>query len=119
MTKPFTRESAADLSAKEGYIGAIDANGNVVLGAAATDDLIGIIVEGGRASGDACAIADSGTEHVKIGGTVNEGDFLTSDSAGRAVATTTANQKIVGMALSAGVINDEIPVRLGIAGTPV
>lgn len=119
MTKPLTRKSASDLSAKEGYIGALDANGLCALASAATDDLIGIIVEGGRESGDAVAVADSGTEHVKLGGSVNEGDFLTSDGAGKAVATTTANQKVIGMALSAGTTNDEIPVRLGIAGTPV
>lgn len=111
MTKPLTRESAADLSAKEGYAAAIDANGNAILGAAATDDLLGIIIEGGRASGDAVAIQDTGTCHAKLGGTVNEGDDLTTDSAGKLVATTTTGNRVIAKALSAGVANDEIPVR--------
>ena len=43
---------------------------------------------------------------AKLGGTVAFGDLLTSDANGKAVATTTALDRIVGIAMEDGVLND-------------
>lgn len=110
--------SAADLSSSERLIVAIDSSGKAALATAATDQIIGVLVEGGTASGDTVAVQDYGTAWVKLGGTVGEGDWLTANSASKAVATTTAADSVLGMALTAGVANDQITVRLHIGGTP-
>lgn len=82
----------------------------VVPGAASTDKLIGI---GGRlgaaAIGDRCDVTRIGLEEVEYGGTVAAGDWLTSDSVGRAVVAAPGagvNAWVIGQAEVAGVVGD-------------
>lgn len=107
--EPRTFVSAADLSDKQFYLAELDADGKVSLANAATDILIGTIVDGGTASGDQVAIRLSGGTHrVILGGSVNEGARLTSDANGKAVVTTTEDDAVFGQAIEAGAANDII-----------
>lgn len=88
------------------------AAGQVVVGAAATDKLIGVSTEIASASGDRCDVFLGGIAEVIFGGTIAAGDLVTSDASGHAVATTTANNRVIGIALVAGVDGDIGPVLL-------
>src|SRR5690349_21662646 len=77
--------------------------GTVVLSSAATDKHIGVLMNC-PASGDTAdmlLINNMGTGKVLAGGTIAVGDYLTSDSNGKAVATTTSGDIIIGQAISA------------------
>lgn len=102
--------AAADLSAKRYYLAKQDADGKAVLGAAATDRVLGPIYEP-EVSGKAIAVAIEGNPKVLVAGTVNEGDRLTCDAAGKAVVTVTAGNYVFGEALEAGVAGEVIQFR--------
>lgn len=103
--------AGASLVGKEFFIGKLNSSGDVVVAAAATDLICGIIrTEAG--SGEGVAYQFLGTAKVKLGGTVAVGDFITSDSAGKGIATTTDGNRTIGMALEAGVANDIVEVQL-------
>lgn len=100
-----TRVAGADLSAKQFYIVKLQSDRTVVLASAATDFLYGA-VQLGAASGGNVSVAlrnKDGTFKVVLGGTVAVNDALTSDSAGKAVATTTSGDEVLGIAQEAGV----------------
>ena len=97
------------------------ADNTVLISAAATSPNIGVSQMGSRrapGTGDDdgyAAIAGenigvygpgSGLSPVELGGTVTRGDFLTADSAGRAIATTTEGDVGIGWALQSGVVYD-------------
>lgn len=48
----------------------------------------------------------SGIAEVEYGGNVTRGDLLTSDANGKAIATTTAGNRIIGIAMASGVSGD-------------
>ena len=75
---------------------------------AGTDKAIGITQCASTAAEDLLEVAVMGGAKVKIGGTVSVGDLLTSDSSGLAVATTSANDRVIGIAMESGVVNDVI-----------
>lgn len=84
----------------------------VVVGAAATDALIGVTV-GSAKSGDPVSVrlrSAEGTSKVKLGGTVTLGAKVTSNGSGLGVATTTGGNEVVGIALEAGVSGDIIEI---------
>jgi hypothetical protein len=116
FVKSFTKTlvAAADLSASIGYIVKLDTNGDVVLAAAATDNIIGVVENNDGASGAGVVYQFLGTVKVKLGGTVSIGAWVTADSAGKGVATTTDKDVAIGRALEAGVSGDLIEVQLGI-----
>ncbi len=116
FVKGFTKTltSAADLSAKAGYIAKIDTSGNLDLAAAATNKIVGVIESNDGGSGATAVYQFLGTVKVKLGGTVAIGDWVTADSAGKGVATTTDKDVAIGRALEAGVSGDMIEVQLGI-----
>lgn len=82
------------------------ADGSVVQANADTSKALG--VSGSRAvvADETVEIAITGIADVKYGGNVAVGDLLTSDSDGKAVATTTAGKRVVGIAMAAGVDDD-------------
>lgn len=74
---------------------------------AATEALIGISDQlGADAAGDPLDVIRSGLAEVEYGGNVTRGDWLTADSQGRAVATTTAGDNVIGRAEQSGVSGD-------------
>jgi hypothetical protein len=97
------------------------ADNTVLISASATSPNIGVAQQGTRrapGTGDDdgyAAIATenigiysagSGSAPVEVGGTVTRGDFLTSDSAGKAIATTTEGDVGIGWGLQSGVAAD-------------
>lgn len=90
------------------------ASGEIVVGAAATDDLIGVTLDAVSAGNVGSVKLRSGAGTVKViaGGTVAIGDRVTSDAAGAAVATTTAGDEVVGVALEAAVSGDVFEVSM-------
>jgi hypothetical protein len=87
-------------------------NTKVVVGAAATDKLIGVSDSIGGATGDTIDVILDGIALVKAGGTVAMGDLITSDGTGQAIATTTASNRVIGVAMEDGVSGDLIGVRI-------
>lgn len=79
-----------------------------VLAAAATDKLLGTSDELSHVSGEQVDVALGAVPFVVLGGTVAQGDWLTSDANGAAVATTTTGHQVIGRAEIAGVAGDEI-----------
>ena len=73
--------------------------------------LIGVFQ--GKAKADAkINVMLTGITLVKIGGAVTRGNLITSDAAGKGIATTTAKNFVVGVALASGVDGDIIPLLL-------
>lgn len=100
----YSEITAADLSQKQYYIAKTDSNGKIVLASAATDDILGVVHDGGRVSGDTASVMlinGSGTFKVIAGDTIAKGDYLTSDSNGKAIATTTTGNRVFGRAMRA------------------
>jgi len=95
------------------------ADNTVLVSASATSPNIGVSQKGTRrapGTGDDDGYAAIAGENLQVygpscvapveyGGTVAAGDALTSDSAGRAIATTTEGDSCIGWALQAGTVN--------------
>lgn len=103
-----------DLSAKTGYIGQLDASGNLEVGEGATDLLVGVIESNEGGTGNSASYQFIGTAKVIAGGSIAIGDLVTSDANGKAVATTTNKDVVIGRALEAADAGDFIEVQLGI-----
>lgn len=91
------------------------ASGEVVAGAAGTDDIIGVTMNSCEA-GEQVSVrlrSAAGTLKVKAGGAVAVGDSVTSDASGEAVATTTAGDTVLGTALEAAADGDLFEVLPG------
>ena len=88
----------------------------VLQGAAATDKIIGITTEvSADAVGERVDVVLDGIADLKLGGTVAAGDLLTSDATGQGVVAAPAagvNNRIIAVALIAGVSGDIIPVSV-------
>lgn len=106
----ITIDTAADLSAKDGYACKISADNTIALAEAATTPVFPII-EGNDGSTTVTdnTIAVGGATDFKLGGTVAVGDKLTATTAGAWIATTTDTNNYGGIALKAGVTGDLIP----------
>jgi hypothetical protein len=97
-------------AAVEGYriIKTGAAAGSCIKAAAATDKLLGTSDELDHTVGEVVDLAVGPVPKVKLGGAVAVGDALTSDANGKAIATTTTGNRIIGFAESAGVLDDVI-----------
>ena len=94
--------AGADLSSAQYQLVKMSAEGTVVLAAAATDNILGVILEPGK-SGDRVSVGmlnGDGTFNVKAAGAITAGAQLTSNASGKAVATTTTGNVVVGTALN-------------------
>lgn len=83
------------------------ADGSVVQATAATDAPLGTLNFLGAENGKMCDVVKGGTAKCIYGGTVQRGDRLTSDANGKAIATTTAGNRVIGIAETDGVADDE------------
>lgn len=81
-----SREAAADLSGKQFFLVKLDANGKVVLAAAATDNIWGVLQNKPKA-GQAAQVRQIGLSKVVAGAAITVGThtWLTSDASGKAV----------------------------------
>jgi len=79
--------------------------------ATASDNLDPLVGTTGKLGGPSGAMVDvtrAGLGSVQIGGTIKAGDYLTSDANGKAIATTTAGDQVIGKADQPGVADDII-----------
>lgn len=106
-----TYEAAADLDTKQYFIIKLDANGKAALGAGATNLLVGVLQNEPK-SGEGALVRHAGTTKVKAGGTIAIGDYVTSDANGKAVATTTAGDVVMGRAIEAAVADDVVEILM-------
>lgn len=86
----------------------------VVVGAAATDKLIGVALEA-VVVGERVEVQMNGVAEIKLGGTVAFGDDVTSGAAGVGVKLTAAVtiKSSIGRAMGGGVTGDIISVEIG------
>lgn len=86
------------------------ANGSKVGAAsAATQPIVGTTGKVGASAADQMVdVERAGLNPVQLGGTVAAGDWLTSDANGKAIATTTAGDNVIGRAEQPGVADDVI-----------
>lgn len=100
---PKNFKSAGDLNGKQFYIVYISAKGVVTIASAATHKVMGTITNAPAAGADANVAVNmpfgERTGKVIAGGSISIGDKLTSDSAGKAIATTSAGNYVFGVAL--------------------
>lgn len=101
----YAQNAGADLSAKLYYLCKIDTDGDIILAAAGTDHVFGVIREGNTAD-KPVTVQFGGIGKVIAGGTIVAGDRLTADANGKAVATTTAGNKVIGVALMSASANE-------------
>lgn len=86
---------------------------HVAKATAATQKIIGLAMNDAATAEDKVEVAlPGGGAKGLCGDTVSFGDLLTADSAGKLVATTTANDKVVAQALEDGVVGDLIAVSV-------
>lgn len=108
-----TLVAGEDMSAKQHYIVQLSATGTLEVAEGATDLIVGVL-QNEPLSGEAALYRFEGTAKVKLGGTVAIGDWVTTDTAGKGVATTTDGDIVIGRALEAGVDGDIIEVQMAI-----
>ena len=88
---------------------------HVAVASAATDKSIGILQTATNAAEDVAEVAVMGGAKALAGGTIAVGDLVTADSNGALVATTTGNDRVMGIALSAAVSGDIFDVLMQIS----
>jgi Uncharacterized conserved protein (DUF2190) len=94
----FAPLAGANLTGKLHYLVKMSADFTVVLAAAGSDQVVGVIREE-NTSGNPVTVQFGGIGKAIAGGTIVAGNRLTSDGSGKLVATTTAADKVVGVAL--------------------
>lgn len=93
---------AADYSAKQFYLMTQSSAGLATLATTAGEKVIGVLQDDPAAASRAGNIRCFGITKFVAGGTIDEDDNLVTDSAGKGVASTTADDHIWGRALEAG-----------------
>lgn len=99
-----SRIAAVDLTGKRYQLVKLDANEKVVLATAATDAILGVLdnepVAGTVA--DVVLLNGTGTFKVRLAANTAKDAYLTSDANGKAVATTTTGDRVIGRLVRAG-----------------
>lgn len=115
--RDFERSGVAGeaMTDKQYYIVQLDATGKIEVAEGATDLIVGVL-QNKPASGAAALYRFAGTSKVKAGGTIAIGDWVTTDSSGKAVATTTDGNIVIGryIGTAAAADGDIIEIQLSI-----
>ena len=110
-----TKAAGEDMDTKQYHIVQMDASGDAEVGEGATDLLIGVLQNKPK-SGEGALYRFGGTSKVVAGGVVAIGDWVTAKSDGRALATTTDGNVVIGFALEASLADgDIIEVQLSLS----
>lgn len=104
----YTGVAGVNLTGKLYHLVKLNASGQVVLASAATDNILGTLeVEGVQGEAVSVALANGvGSFKVKLAANTAKDAYLTSDADGKAVATTTANDRVIGRLVKAGVAGE-------------
>jgi hypothetical protein len=93
--------ASATLAAKQYYlVKQASTAGEVIVGAAATDAILGVL-QNDPAAGEAAAIGWGGVLKVAAEASVSAGNYVTCSSTGRAKASTTDGNYFLGIAIDA------------------
>jgi len=117
--RTISMPSDADLftTSYQFYIGCIDTTDYTIKVAtdadSTTEPPIGVIYDKPKAKWANCLLAVGGAAKVECGDTFAAGDAITCDGSGLAIATTTAGDKCIGRALSAGAVGNIAIILLG------
>lgn len=113
--KGFKAGSDMLTSSKQFYIAKQTADDTVDVASAVTDALVGVI-QNKAALNDTVSVAmvhGGGSCKVIAGGTISRGDYITTDSSGKAVRASVTGDKVIGIALQSAVANDIFEMALG------
>lgn len=114
LSGEITRSAAADLSTKKYYILKQDSSGNVAIATLATDPIVGVLQNKPK-SGEDALYRFLGTTKVVAGAPISINDKVTTNSSGKAIATTTDKDTVIGLALeAAGADGDIIEIQMSI-----
>lgn len=116
--KDFERSftcGASSLAAKTNYVMKQHTDGTLIIAAAGTDKLVGVLMNK-PGVGQAALVRIGGTAKVIAGGAISVGAWVTSDANGKAVETTTDKDVVLGKFLgsASAADGDIIEVQLGI-----
>src|SRR5690242_2113292 len=93
--KTATFIAGADLSGSQYLLVKLGTNENeVALATAATDNIIGVILDGGKKQGDTVLVGlipSNGTLYVKAGAAITKGALLTANGSSKAVTASQAS----------------------------
>lgn len=105
---------ATSLATKQFYIVKQHTDGTMILAAAGTDKIVGVL-QNKPAIGAAANVRIGGTTKVIAGGTIAVGAFVTSDASGKAVSTSSTSDYVLGKYLgsAAAASGDIIEVQIG------
>ena len=103
----ITRPANTDLSTKQNYFVKLT-SGKVALAAAGTDKILGVLNNYPSAANQAATVQITGTAKVVASGAISALAYVTSDSAGKAVATTSSGDTVRGIALEAAAADGDI-----------
>lgn len=113
--RPFDAGAAVT---EPGLIGVLNASGQVIAASGAAVPFVGIISQTASAAGDAVRVIPfEGFQYVRAASSVAINDVLTSDANGRAVATTTDTDEILGVACEAAAADGDLILVACRAGT--
>ena len=104
---------SVDLDTKQYYLVKQHTDGTIILAAAATDKIVGVLQNKPKI-GEPALVRWGGTSKVKLGGTVTVGAWLTATTDGTAIATTTDKDVVIGKLLAgaSGASGDILEVQL-------
>ena len=109
-----SRNAGEAMTDKKYYIVQQAADGDIEVGESATDLLVGVL-QNKPAADEPALYRFLGTSKVVAAGAISIGDWVTTDSAGKAVATTTDKNTVIGRALEASANDgDIIEIQLSI-----
>jgi Uncharacterized conserved protein (DUF2190) len=107
-----TFKATADLSAKQYFLVALDTSneGQMIIANAQTAKAIGVLKDAPTAGdyGRVSLLNRSGFNKARAASAINIGDYLTADSNGRLVTTTTSGDLVIGIAVEAAAAQDDI-----------
>jgi hypothetical protein len=110
-----SREAGEAMTDKQHYIVQMDATGKIEVAESATDLIVGVL-QNTPAAGEQATYAYTGVAKVIASGAVGIGAWVTTDGSGKATATTTDKDIVIGrhIGTAAGASGDLIEVQLGI-----
>ena len=115
--KCFTMPADGDLRDYQFKVACIDTTDFTIKRAtvadSGTEPPVGVIYDKPIAKWQACLVAYKGVARVLANDTIAAGDAITCDGSGYGIVTTTAGDKCIGRAVSAGVAGQIVFVLLG------
>ena len=110
----LTKKAGADFSTTGQYLIVKKGTneGEVALATSATAEVLLGVLQNKPKQNEAALVRMLGTSKVVAGGTVTDGQYVTSNGSGQAIATTTDKNAVIGIAMESAVVNDIFEIFL-------